>query len=383
MPVPTGRNWVHCTPQIKKVVFVTELQLTPAQFSSSHFLRQLFAIEAVQLFNLRADRVCTNLTGEQLGGMACEPAGAPLEGKQAPWQPMKLVVRAQALSLEKIYALQTALGDVVQVRSMRAICPGGQAQLMQGGAFGVLLEGQYYPPGMSKADLDKVCHQLQLELNLLEHSPSLSQPGLLVMDMDSTVIAMECIDELAKLAGVGEQVAAVTELAMQGKLDFVQSLQQRVACLSGADVGILHKVRAAMPLMPGLETLLTTLKAKGWKVAVVSGGFTLFAEHLQQRLGLDHVLANTLEQENHKLTGRLLGQVVDAKAKADTLQRLAGEYAIPMTQTVAMGDGANDLLMMSQAGLGVAFHAKPVVLAEADAAIRLGGLDELLFLLEP
>ncbi|MDF2178006.1 phosphoserine phosphatase SerB [Aliiglaciecola sp. CAU 1673] len=361
---------------------MTELQLTPAQHASSHFLRQLFAIDAVQLYDLKSDRVCTNLSGEQLGGLACQPASVALAQSEQDWLSVKLVVRAQALSLEKIHAIQDALAEHLHVKALRMVSPGGQTKILQGEEFGVVLEAKCSPQGVPADCLETLSRRHQLELNLLKSSPSLSKPGLLVMDMDSTVIAMECIDELAKLAGAGEEVAAVTELAMQGKLDFVQSLRQRVSCLAGADVSILESVRTAMPLMPGLEKMLLTLKAKGWKVVLVSGGFTIFAEHLKQRLGLDHVFANTLEIEDGKLTGRVLGDVVDGKAKADTLVRLAQEYEIAKAQTIAMGDGANDLLMMSQAGLGVAFHAKPVVLAKADAAIRFGGLDELLYLLE-
>ena len=218
----------------------------------------------------------------------------------------------------------------------------------------------------------------KIEAALIESAPTLSQPGILVMDMDSTTIEIECIDEIAILAGVGEQVAAVTEQAMLGELDFAQSLHQRVATLAGSSEGILAAVAKDIPLMDGLETLVDTLKLHGWKIAIASGGFTYFADHLKDLLTLDAAHANTLEIINGKLTGKVLGDVVDAQAKADCLLYLQNKYKLSKNQTVAMGDGANDLVMMSAAHLGVAFHAKPLVLAKADSAINMRGLDCLL-----
>jgi phosphoserine phosphatase len=213
---------------------------------------------------------------------------------------------------------------------------------------------------------------------LLQNAPVLSAGGLLVMDMDSTTIEIECIDEIAKLAGVGEKVSQVTELAMEGKLDFSQSLHQRVATLSGSSVYILEKVISNIPLMPGLETLVDQLKQNNWRIAIASGGFTYFADYLKNQLNLDAARANVLEITNGVLTGKVLGDVVDAQAKADCLGELASQYRIPHSQTVAMGDGANDLVMMAAAGFGVAFHAKPIVLAQADSSINHQGLDCLL-----
>lgn len=217
-----------------------------------------------------------------------------------------------------------------------------------------------------------------IEAALIKNAPKLAEPGLLVMDMDSTTIEIECIDEIAKLAGVGEQVAAVTELAMQGELDFAQSLHQRVATLANAPEQILVDVAKNIPLMAGLETLISELKKHNWRIAVASGGFTYFAEHLKELLALDATFANTLEIVDGKLTGKVLGSVVDAQVKADSLTLLAKQYQIPASQTVAMGDGANDLIMMAAAGFGVAFHAKPIVLAQADSSINKQGLDCLL-----
>ncbi|NTS77554.1 phosphoserine phosphatase SerB [Catenovulum sp. SM1970] len=212
--------------------------------------------------------------------------------------------------------------------------------------------------------------------------PTLKQPGLLLMDMDSTTIKIECIDEIAKLAGVGEEVAEVTELAMQGKLDFAESLRGRVATLKNADESIIAQVRSNLPLMHGLERLVKVLKQHDWRVAIASGGFTYFADQLKDDLGLDASVANTLEIKDGKLTGQVLGGIVDAQVKADTLEKLAKEFGIEMSQTVAMGDGANDLVMMNAANLGVAFEAKPLVQEKADVAINTHGLDALLAILD-
>ena len=223
-----------------------------------------------------------------------------------------------------------------------------------------------------------ICLEEKIEAAIVEEAPSLASPGLLVMDMDSTTIEIECIDEIAKLAGVGEQVAAVTEEAMQGKLDFAESLNQRVATLEDAPESILADVAKDIPLMPGLITLIDALKAHSWRIAIASGGFTYFADHLKNTLQLDAARANTLEIVDGKLTGKVLGGIVDAQVKADVLQELAQEFNIAPTQTVAMGDGANDLVMMAAAHLGVAYKAKPLVLAKADSSISHSGLDCML-----
>ncbi|GAB3003223.1 hypothetical protein GCM10027050_23810 [Psychrosphaera aestuarii] len=211
--------------------------------------------------------------------------------------------------------------------------------------------------------------------------PSLVSPGLLVMDMDSTAISIECIDEIAKLAGVGEQVASVTASAMRGELDFAESLYARVATLTGASDSIIDQVANNLPLMPGLTALVSVLQKHGWKIAIVSGGFTAMTEALKQQLNLDRTIANNLDVKNGILTGKVSGKVIDAQAKAEAVVELAKEFDIPMQQTIAMGDGANDLLMMAVANLGVAFHAKPKVREQADVSVSRGGLDQLLYLI--
>ena len=216
----------------------------------------------------------------------------------------------------------------------------------------------------------KLAHDNGLDVAPLGKIPHLKTPGLLVMDMDSTAIQIECIDEIAKLAGSGELVAEVTERAMRGELDFAASLRQRVATLKGADANILKQVRDALPLMPGLTELVQKLQALGWQVAIASGGFTYFAEYLRDTLHLAHVAANELEMRDGKLTGEVLGQIVDAQYKADTLKKLAQRFDIGPEQTVAIGDGANDLPMIKAAALGIAYHAKPKVNEQTQVTIR-------------
>ena len=212
--------------------------------------------------------------------------------------------------------------------------------------------------------------------------PSLKQPGVVLMDMDSTTIQIECIDEIAKLAGVGEQVAAVTASAMNGELDFSESLRSRVATLTNCPETVLTQVADAMPLMPGLKLLIATLHQANWKVAIASGGFTYFAKRLQDDLGFDAVYANELEIVDGILTGKVIGNIVDAQVKADTLQALAQEYHIAPQQTVAIGDGANDLIMLKSAALGVAIHAKPIVQQQAQVALNHHDLEGLVGLLQ-
>ncbi len=212
--------------------------------------------------------------------------------------------------------------------------------------------------------------------------PTLARPGLLFMDMDSTLIRCECIDEIADFLGIREQISAITERAMRGELDFAASLTERVQLLSGLDADVLEQVyRERIELTPGAETLIRTLKSHDWKIGLVSGGFTYFTDRLRTRLGLDFARSNVLEIVNGNITGQILGDIVDAEAKRRCLIEQAAIHGIPMQQTVAVGDGANDLPMIRAAGLGIAFHAKPKVQAEAPAAIHEGGLETVLDLL--
>ncbi len=221
---------------------------------------------------------------------------------------------------------------------------------------------------------EEILKNLQLDYARLTEVPDLSKPGLIVMDMDSTAIQIECIDEIAKLAGVGDEVAEVTERAMQGELDFEQSLRQRVGKLANADASILETVREVLPLMPDLEVMIATLQQFGWKTAIASGGFTYFSDHLKQILKLDFAQSNQLDIQDGKLTGKVNGEIVTAQIKADILQALAEQHDIEIHNTIAIGDGANDLVMMKAAGLGIAYRAKPKVEAEAQVSINHAGL---------
>lgn len=233
-----------------------------------------------------------------------------------------------------------------------------------------------------KSLLGALSETFNVDIGVQQSQPSLSEGGLLVMDMDSTVIGIECIDEIAKLADVGQEVAEVTEKAMRGEIAFNESLHHRVACLEGVPVEHLRQIRDSLPLMPGIQGLLSELKKHNWKLAIASGGFTYFADHLKRRLELDYATSNTLVIENGLLTGKVEGEVVNADVKAETVKQLALKWNISDTQTVAMGDGANDLVMMATSALGVACHGKPVVNEKADVAIRVGSLHSLLYFLD-
>ncbi|WED23308.1 phosphoserine phosphatase [Vibrio sp. JC009] len=235
--------------------------------------------------------------------------------------------------------------------------------------------------GELTAEHEKILQSLEIDYADLTDVPDLSKPGLIVLDMDSTAIQIECIDEIAKLAGVGEEVSAVTERAMQGELDFEQSLRQRVATLKDAPESILEEVRKDLPFMPEVEELIATLQSYGWKTAVASGGFTYFSDHVKAHLNLDFAKSNVLEIIDGTLTGNVVGDVVTAQTKADIVAELAEKYGIGIENTIAVGDGANDLVMMSAAGLGVAYHAKPKVVEQAQTAVRFGALGGIICIL--
>ena len=241
---------------------------------------------------------------------------------------------------------------------------------------------------VSGADVERLRRELALEssvhgLDIAVAAGGLARRGrrLVVMDVDSTLIQDEVIELLAQHAGREAEVAAVTQSAMRGELDFADSLRQRVAALEGLPVSVLDEVRAAVRFTPGARTLVRTLKRLGFTVAVVSGGFIEIVADLARELGIDHAHANRLEVRDGILTGRLVGEIVDRPGKALALRRFADEAGLPLSRTVAIGDGANDLDMLETAGLGVAFNAKPVVREQADTAVNVPYLDAVLYLL--
>jgi phosphoserine phosphatase len=204
---------------------------------------------------------------------------------------------------------------------------------------------------------------------------------LVVFDMDSTLIEAEVIDELAKEAGVGEQVIEITEAAMRGEIDFNESFRRRVALLKGLDASVLERIAERLPLTEGATELVGHLKALGFKTAILSGGFTYFGHFLQQKLGFDYVYANELDIRDGKVTGEVVGTIVNGERKAQLLREIAEKEGVRLEQTIAVGDGANDLPMLSIAGLGIAFRAKPLVRQSAKQAISTLGLDGILYLI--
>lgn len=236
-----------------------------------------------------------------------------------------------------------------------------------------------FPAAQPHPELADYCLTNQLDMAFIPAGKKLADFGLVVMDMDSTLITIECIDEIADMQGLKPQVASITAAAMRGELDFAESLRRRVALLAGLDERVLQRVyEERLKLTPGTETMLATLQMHGIKTLLVSGGFVYFTERLKQRLGLDYAHANTLEVVHGKLTGKVVGDIVDAQAKADWLTKTRDALELSPEQVIAIGDGANDLKMMSAAGVGIAFHAKPIVRAQASYALNFVGLDGLL-----
>jgi len=241
------------------------------------------------------------------------------------------------------------------------------------------------PPGRDsdalKRTLLSVATSAGFDVSLQRESLYRRSKRLVVLDMDSTLIRIEVIDELARAAGVGAEVARITERAMHGEMDYDESLRQRVGLLAGLDVAVLDKLAANLPLTDGAETLVRVLKRLGYKIAVISGGFSRAAEALKRRLGVDYAYSNNLEVQGGKLTGRVVGPIVNGMRKAELLETIAQAEGVLLDQVIAVGDGANDALMLERAGLGIAFHAKPKLREAADTSISAAGLDAILYLL--
>ena len=244
------------------------------------------------------------------------------------------------------------------------------------------LRGTPHDRNAMQAELMHLSSKNEIDFSLQRDDMYRRMRRLICFDMDSTLIQTECIDELADRAGVGEQVRAITESAMRGEIDFKESFTRRVALLKGLDVSVMKDIADHLPITEGTDRLMAVLKRCGYKIAILSGGFTYFGQHLQRRYGIDYVYANELEiDENNKLTGKFVGEIVDGHRKAELLKLIAQVEKVDLAQTIAVGDGANDLPMISEAGLGIAFHAKPSVVANAEQSINTLGLDGILYFL--
>ncbi|ATD63909.1 phosphoserine phosphatase SerB [Janthinobacterium svalbardensis] len=272
--------------------------------------------------------------------------------------------------------LQGLDGDTARLDRIAALA--APTSVTRLGPNAVRCEQIAYSPAL-RPTIEVAAQAAQLDATYMMGQRELSEFKLVAMDMDSTLITIECIDEIADMQGLKPQVAAITEAAMRGELDFAASLKQRVALLEGLDASALQRVYdERLQLSPGAETMLAAVQKAGLKTLLVSGGFTFFTERLKERLGLDYTHANELEIVDGKLTGRVLGGIVDAEEKQRTVERVCAQMGITPAQAIVMGDGANDLKMMGIAGLSVAFRAKPVVRSQADVALNFVGLDGLL-----
>jgi phosphoserine phosphatase len=271
---------------------------------------------------------------------------------------MRLVLQGRALSMAHLTHIHRLVG--------------GSAQFMQIGEYA------YYLPVQddSLSEVQQFCQAESIDYAVVPDSQRLNRYGLCVMDMDSTLINIECIDEIADMMGIKPQIAAITESAMRGELDFAESLKKRVALLKGLPETALQRViDERLQFNPGAHAWIAACKANNIKTMVVSGGFTFFANHVKAQLGLDYAVSNTLEIVDGQLTGKIVGDIVDAERKATELVQLRDQLGLQANQTIAIGDGANDLKMMAVAGVGVAYHAKPVVQAQAMYALNVSGLD--------
>lgn len=291
----------------------------------------------------------------------------------------------RSISSGQVAALTRALHEhgmnIEVVTRLSGRAPLTQAADAKPACVEFFVQGRPRDPEALRGEFLRIAQEMGVDIALQEDNVFRRNRRLVAFDMDSTLIQAEVIDELAKEAGVGEQVAAITEAAMRGEIDFQESFRRRLRLLKGLPETALARVAERIPMTEGAERLITNLKRFGYKIAIISGGFSWFGRKLQQRLGIDYLYANELEVRDGAVTGEVVGQVVDAARKAEILREIAEREQISLQQVIAVGDGANDLPMLNLAGLGIAFHAKPVVKAGARQSISTLGLDSILFLI--
>jgi phosphoserine phosphatase len=323
---------------------------------------------------------------------AAKELGMELDFKPVPAGATAIADSTIAADEGPIYVI-TALAPTLGPAHLRAIAStlagaGANIEKISRLSEGTLASVEIYARLRADSDRETIKRSLLAVAGRASFDVSLQREGLyrrskrlVVLDMDSTLIQIEVIDELARAAGVGVEVARITERAMQGEMDYDESLRQRVGLLKGLDVGALDRIAAELPLTAGAETLIRVLKRLGYRIAVISGGFSRAADALKKRLDIDYAFSNNLEVAGGKLTGKVVGPIVNAQRKAELLELIAQLEGVLLDQVIAVGDGANDLLMLERAGLGIAFHAKPRLREAADTAISGAGLDAILYLL--
>ena len=296
-----------------------------------------------------------------------------------------ITLLGRKLSAEELSKVASAIAEsklnIDIITRLSARMPVNGSDTSQKACVQITVSGKIENPGILRRNLFKIHAETGIDISFYVDDIYRHSRRLVVFDMDSTLIQGEAIDELARMAGFGHQVAQITEDGMRGKIDFKESLIRRVALLKGMDANVLSTVAQNLVLTEGAERVTLKLKQLGYKIGIISGGFEYFGKYLQQKLALDYVFTNRLEIKDGKITGKLEGDIIDGRKKAEILRTIAKVENINLQQTIAVGDGANDLPMISIAGLGVAFHAKPIVEENAQRSISSVGLDGLLYLM--
>ena len=296
-----------------------------------------------------------------------------------------ITLLGEKLDAKQISAVTSVISDInLNIDAIKRLT--GRISLVKKEAYQrasiqLSVRGEIKDKSYVTAKLMEISHDLDVDIAFQEDNIFRRNRRLVCFDMDSTLIQAEVIDKLAELAGVGDEVKAITESAMQGEIDFNESFKRRMSLLKGLSEEVLQEVAENLPITKGAHRLISTLKSYGFKTAILSGGFTYFGKYLQKELGIDYVHANQLEIKDGVLTGGYLGEIVDGNKKAEYLKEIAEKEGIDINQTIAVGDGANDLPMINLAGLGIAFHAKPKVKENAQSSISSIGLDGVLYLL--